>query len=1237
MAIVPERLRRMIFDQAKSLNVIETNAFEISNSIRDLEAAKQTATPIEIVAPNFDEAAFKAQLNNAYLSHYENSLPKPEPDSPNTAEIFGAAFRLGNTVGSAASNVSWRSAFHGPQPATPITDDEIIARVDKEGLAPFIQSFVGVTTEQEFDAKLADITRQTKDQQIMEASGVTGTMAMLAAGVIDIPTLIPVGRAVQLGKAAISTGEAALRTAAAGAIDASISEAGLQATQELRTTEEGVANIAGGAILGGILGGAVHSFVGRELGDKIERDFDSYRAQAAEGFPKNASAGAAMSDEAIAANAKAATGAFNNVPALGLDKIPSVYTAPTEYLAEKIGNTTLLGRPREVFRTSKIAAVREFSRRFYASPEVTEANVAGTPNFKALTVEDHIGEDRAQLGVFLNEVDRVYRQHKGRFKSVNDLAEQAYYAAITGGFDKVRGDHALEAVARAFNKYGDYQRAKHVANNRLEDDTPVMGSEGGYVRRVYNQAALRHEKDRAQEMLASWALRKVQKDFDTISDETGYGLQLDAYNTAKATYKDRVAQHAMDHDRALAEWQRHKDSAELEAGRSFQRATSQWRDDVAEFASNPANDGKKHPYGKAPSKSDFAPDIPAKPVKEPKPTKTDGYPKPARPRGMVKPENIELEAMTLARDVYHTIAGMNSNFAAASTSRVSVKSGYLKGRVIDIPDEALAEGFFLHTNLIEHAELMHRTSGKQAAFGSVFKTKKVVTDDDGNVSHVLVGDYDGSSVLKQIEDETQPLVEGSLGKGVDEAIRERDRYLNGVKNEIDIALGNFATGGTLIKPELAHMAAGLAYIVRLGGVALSSAMDPVKVAVAHGLGDTFKHGVLPMLQNYRATIARNGAMREQGIRTGNVMEILHNVRMSEAYELHNPFATGNRTTAVIQKGTKLATTLSMIAHWTDLNKQIAHNVTSSRLLKYSTIGFEKLTAKNRAWLANIGLSEDDLAKVAAEYAAQDTKHVAGVLYADLDKWTDQEVAAKFAAAFRREGRNNVTTPGLGDRPQFMATPEGMLLGQFKSFMLSDQIRFFARQAQLAGIADSGSEAMRQRIAFGAGISSLVLGSVFVDAMKRAASENDADWEAFTKRWSDNPGGSMYDAVDRTGVLGALFDVSNTVGKATGGVVSIRSAAGALAGDKRVSDASKVRNVNPLGALAGPAVGLAADVYETGVALPLRLAGGGNVTYADINRAKSLLPFQAVPVLQQGLNWMRDEAAERYGVERVPVR
>lgn len=93
-----------IFDQANALAVTKTHAFEISTAVAKDQAAQATALPADIYAPNFDEEAFKAQMSNAVLSHYENSLPPQEPESPSIAEIFGAAFRTGNTIGSALSN-----------------------------------------------------------------------------------------------------------------------------------------------------------------------------------------------------------------------------------------------------------------------------------------------------------------------------------------------------------------------------------------------------------------------------------------------------------------------------------------------------------------------------------------------------------------------------------------------------------------------------------------------------------------------------------------------------------------------------------------------------------------------------------------------------------------------------------------------------------------------------------------------------------------------------------------------------------------------------------------------------------------------------------------------------------------------------------------------------------------------------------------------------------------------------
>ncbi len=377
-------------------------------------------------------------------------------------------------------------------------------------------------------------------------------------------------------------------------------------------------------------------------------------------------------------------------------------------------------------------------------------------------------------------------------------------------------------------------------------------------------------------------------------------------------------------------------------------------------------------------------------------------------------------------------------------------------------------------------------------------------------------------------------------------------------------------------------------------------------------------------------------MRQQGIRMGTVAEAVHSTRLRDAFELNNPHQIGDPWLEFVDKTTKWATRLSGISLWTDWMKQITHNVASSRILGYSQIGHERLSQKNQTWLANLGIEAHDLAKIGEEYAGQDLKHVAGILYADLDKWTNQDIAARFETALRREGRNTIVTPGLGDRPQFTYDATGKLMYQFQTFMLIDQTRFLARQVQLANVGTDTAEKMRQRIALGAGLSSLVLGAVFVDAMKRALRDNDADWNAFTDRWQRNPGGSMYDALDRSGIMGSLFTASNTVGKLSNGVYSIRGGTAWLAGDADHTEARKVRDVGLGGALLGPAVGMAEDVAKT-LQAGARYADGGTITRSDLRRFQNLLPYHAVPGIQQALNAISDYSATAMGAPSEVTR
>ncbi|MBC8718767.1 hypothetical protein [Ochrobactrum sp. Marseille-Q0166] len=102
------------------------------------------------------------------------------------------------------------------------------------------------------DGLKVQIKREEEDRRTLDAAGINGTVASLAAGVFDLPTVFSLGGGIAgTGRTALGT---AIRTGAGAGIDAVVSETGLQLTQQTRTGEETAFNIGGSILLGGALG-----------------------------------------------------------------------------------------------------------------------------------------------------------------------------------------------------------------------------------------------------------------------------------------------------------------------------------------------------------------------------------------------------------------------------------------------------------------------------------------------------------------------------------------------------------------------------------------------------------------------------------------------------------------------------------------------------------------------------------------------------------------------------------------------------------------------------------------------------------------------------------------------------------------------------------------------------------------------------------------------------------------------
>lgn len=197
-----------------------------------------------------------------------NIAPPDEAEAdPSLLQTFGAAFRTENVVG------SYLSSRGIPDPYQIDDGFNAIDYVkDDPKFAPYVGDFAGIFNKKAADAKKLQITSEEQDRRTIDAAGSMGTVAQMAAGVFDLPTLLPVGGGL------IGAGESLLRTAAGAAIgagiDATVSETGLQLTQATRTGEESAYNIGGSILLGGALGTLAGRYLSTEAANGMSRKIE---------------------------------------------------------------------------------------------------------------------------------------------------------------------------------------------------------------------------------------------------------------------------------------------------------------------------------------------------------------------------------------------------------------------------------------------------------------------------------------------------------------------------------------------------------------------------------------------------------------------------------------------------------------------------------------------------------------------------------------------------------------------------------------------------------------------------------------------------------------------------------------------------------------------------------------------------------------------------------------------------
>lgn len=187
------------------------------------------------------------------------------PEGPSAGAVVGAALRGAPAVApfvEASRDDPVRLMFLEGEFAeggrTPLPDDFLETLPAK--YVPFMDRFTFVRSVEDAKALMSNLDDELADRATLEAAGLSGLAAEMAASLVSPTTILPIGAGMRAG----SIGRAAVVGGGAGVVAAGIDEAILRSVQDARTAEETAFNLGGSVVLGALLGAGGRALLGKE-------------------------------------------------------------------------------------------------------------------------------------------------------------------------------------------------------------------------------------------------------------------------------------------------------------------------------------------------------------------------------------------------------------------------------------------------------------------------------------------------------------------------------------------------------------------------------------------------------------------------------------------------------------------------------------------------------------------------------------------------------------------------------------------------------------------------------------------------------------------------------------------------------------------------------------------------------------------------------------------------------------
>lgn len=387
----------------------------------------------------------------------------------------------------------------------------------------------------------------------------------------------------------------------------------------------------------------------------------------------------------------------------------------------------------------------------------------------------------------------------------------------------------------------------------------------------------------------------------------------------------------------------------------------------------------------------------------------------------------------------------------------------------------------------------------------------------------------------------------------------------------------------------------LNFVSKLGGMTISAFPDVAGTVMVNGLQPTAK-----ALKALVVNIDAIKLTRQQNLEWSVGADMVLNNRNISLAEMGDIYSRGTAFERGLAGVGDRFGKLSLMTQWNATWRQWAGVVTSHRVLDVSTkIATGTASKKEITRMASSRISTS----MAKRIATQLKKHgetEGGFHTAGANKWDDREAYEAFRNAVIQDVDRQIIVPGVADKPLWMDANEfGRHLGQFKSFAFAAHNKLLLANLQY-----------RDKAALNGILIALGMGAITYATKETLAG----------RKISDNPQKILIEAIDRSGITGAAFDVNNIVEKMTRGEVGLSK----LTGEGPMS---RYASRNALGALLGPTAGTFQDLSTVTGAIAT-----GDISQGDVRSMRRVLPLQNLFYIRQLLDSIEGEIASEIATE-----